>query len=663
MVMLGRGKRIALLLGFVMLLPLVAGTSSATTYNGPSIHGLTSSSSAEDATVAWYVDGMFIGGYSGNASFGSYSVSDAGLVDHPTIHIDGNAQFMAQATGEGWPGSGTLADPYLIQGYHVLTPPNGTGIKISNVELFFSIRDCLIEPSDPAAYFSPEAGLNITSSKVVDITSVGTYASGQGALIVGVDGVNIANCTLARCGLIGMYVIDSANVTITGSSCAGAAFGTALESAANVTLRANSFVGEEFAGCDCVDAAYTTFESNTCTGCSLILASGVTAETLLIPANNTVNGDPIFFRRGVDFSWETISGACGFVYLYNCSHAFIKSLTMDRVTYCVNLDHCQDIYVEDCALGAGKIPIAFRASDGCCAVNDTVASDPFVGTGILLEGATNSTIEKNLVYNCWRGVMLFAALDNGIRGNVVQNDVIGILVDNLSERNVCIGNMIRLNFGLGVFVDGNDNTFLANTFYDNQKGNANTAWKPSARDEGLGNLWNNSGSPHGFGNYWGNFSSAAHDGILDDPVPILTHASEPRYDHYALEYPPSTPSAPVGLKAASTETGIELTWSSPSNLSGSAVTMYYIYRFSGSAWDILRATTNPSFVDTSVNDGVTFSYKVSAANLLGEGQLSDPVIITYQRPTSSAVWLGLVLIMVGFPAMAAIALWRAKERT
>jgi len=430
-----------------------------------------------------------------------------------------------------------------------------------------------------------------------------------------------------------------------------------------VTLRANSFVGAEFAACDCMDAARTTFQSNTCVGCALILASGSTAETLAIPANNTVNGDPIFFRRGVDFFGETISGTYGFVYMYNCSHAIIKSLRMDGVTYCVNLEQCKSIYVEDCALGAGKIPIAFRASDGCGAINNTVASDPFVGTGILLQDATNSTIEQNLVYNCWRAVLLLAASDSGIRENTVQRDVIGIMIDNRSERNVCIDNVVRLNYGLGVFVLGNFNTFLANSFYDNDKANTSTDWKPSARDEGLGNLWNTSGSPHGFGNYWRNFSSPAHDGILDNPVPIITHASAPRYDRYALEYPPSTPSAPVGLKAASIEAGIELTWSSPSNLSGSAVTMYYVYRFSGAAWDILEVTTNPSFVDTSANDGVTFSYKVSAANLLGEGQLSDPVTMTYQRPTSSAVWLGLGLIMFGFPAMAAIALWRAKGRT
>ncbi|MDD1769837.1 MAG: right-handed parallel beta-helix repeat-containing protein, partial [Methanomassiliicoccales archaeon] len=413
--MLVRGKRLALLLGLVLLLPLAAGTISATTSSGPAIHGLTMSSSAEDATVAWYIDGMFIGGYTGNASFGLYSASDIGLVDHGTIQIDGNAQFLAQATGEGWPGSGTLSDPYLIKGYHILVPPNGTGIQISNVGLFFSIRDCLVEPLDPEAYYNPEAGFNITSSKAVDITSVRTYAMGEGALIVGTDGVSITNCTLAQCGLVGMYVVGSRNVTLASCSFAGAAFGMALESTDNVILRANSFVGAEFAACNCVDAARTTFESNTCVGCALIFAAGVTADTLAIPENNTVNGDPIFFRRGVDFAWETVSGIYGFVYLYNCSNAVIKSLTMDGTTYCVNLEQCKSIFVEDCRLGAGKIPIAFRASDGCSAINDTLASDPFVGTGILVQGAINCSVGQNLVYNCWRGVLLFAASDSGIR--------------------------------------------------------------------------------------------------------------------------------------------------------------------------------------------------------------------------------------------------------
>ncbi|MDD1769667.1 MAG: hypothetical protein LUO79_01145, partial [Methanomassiliicoccales archaeon] len=249
-----------------------------------------------------------------------------------------------------------------------------------------------------------------------------------------------------------------------------------------------------------------------------------------------------------------------------------------------------------------------------------------------------------------------------IRGNVVQHDVIGIMIDNRSERNVCIDNVVRLNVGLGVFVQGNSNTFLANSFYDNDQANTSTGWKPSARDEGLGNLWNTSGSPHGFGNYWGNFTSAAHDGILDDPVPIVTHASEPRYDHYGLQYPPSTPSAPLGLRATSTEAGISLTWSPPVNVSGSAITFYSVYRWNGSAWTILAMTTSTSISDQSViGDGTEYSYCVSAMNLIGDGPLSTNVTLMYQKPISSAIWLGLGVLMAGFTLLVAIALTRVKD--
>ena len=68
------------------------------------------------------------------------------LVPHAPFRIDSDAEFSLSAASEGWPGSGTAADPYVIRGYDI----NGTssavpwGIYIGNTTVHFQIRDCSV---------------------------------------------------------------------------------------------------------------------------------------------------------------------------------------------------------------------------------------------------------------------------------------------------------------------------------------------------------------------------------------------------------------------------------------------------------------------------------------------------------------------------------------
>ncbi|TFH04169.1 MAG: hypothetical protein E4H14_15310 [Candidatus Thorarchaeota archaeon] len=70
--------------------------------------------------------------------------------DHAAISIDGNADFLSQATAESWDGTGSIASPIVIEGYRI---SDGTteGIKIWNVDLHWAVRDCLIEGGPPYA--------------------------------------------------------------------------------------------------------------------------------------------------------------------------------------------------------------------------------------------------------------------------------------------------------------------------------------------------------------------------------------------------------------------------------------------------------------------------------------------------------------------------------
>ncbi|UCG68470.1 MAG: fibronectin type III domain-containing protein, partial [Thermoplasmata archaeon] len=85
------------------------------------------------------------------------------------------------------------------------------------------------------------------------------------------------------------------------------------------------------------------------------------------------------------------------------------------------------------------------------------------------------------------------------------------------------------------------------------------------------------------------------------------------------------PEAPMDLTATAGDSYVNLTWNAPASDGGSPITIYRIYR--GTSSDSLNLLIEVGdvlyFNDTGVNNGITYYYKVSAINVIGEGPLSD----------------------------------------
>ncbi len=94
----------------------------------------------------------------------------------------------------------------------------------------------------------------------------------------------------------------------------------------------------------------------------------------------------------------------------------------------------------------------------------------------------------------------------------------------------------------------------------------------------------------------------------------------------ATPVPPATvPSAPQGLTASPGDGQVVLAWSAPSSNGGSAITGYKIYRGTTAGGETLLTTVGSvlTFTDTGLTNGVTYYYKVSAVNGVGEGARSN----------------------------------------
>jgi hypothetical protein len=69
------------------------------------------------------------------------TVLDDSYTKHEPIVIHNNSDFSDQ----GWPGSGTFDDPYVIEGFNITD--NATGISIRNTTVYFEIRNCIVSSS------------------------------------------------------------------------------------------------------------------------------------------------------------------------------------------------------------------------------------------------------------------------------------------------------------------------------------------------------------------------------------------------------------------------------------------------------------------------------------------------------------------------------------
>ncbi|MGY5870762.1 MAG: right-handed parallel beta-helix repeat-containing protein [Candidatus Thorarchaeota archaeon] len=112
----------------------------------------------------------------------SYDTIHSGILsqtytDHDAIFIDGNADFLSQASTESWEGAGSAESPIVIEGYRI-SDTSTEGIKIWNVDLHWKIRDCLIEGGPPYAcgFYIDNCSNGVFSNNIIRNRDVGIQA-------------------------------------------------------------------------------------------------------------------------------------------------------------------------------------------------------------------------------------------------------------------------------------------------------------------------------------------------------------------------------------------------------------------------------------------------------------------------------------------------------
>ena len=136
----------------------------------------------------------------------SYTVSDP-------ISITSDTEFATQATNNGWPGSGTSIDPYIIENLQIVNTTNSTnGISISGsgITKYFVIRNNYIEMT----------GYNSNGIYLKYINNLGTienntiYNNTYGLRLDYCSYITVRNNTITNNSNYGFYSYSSSHSTI-----------------------------------------------------------------------------------------------------------------------------------------------------------------------------------------------------------------------------------------------------------------------------------------------------------------------------------------------------------------------------------------------------------------------------------------------------------------
>ena len=106
-------------------------------------------------------------------------------------------------------------------------------------------------------------------------------------------------------------------------------------------------------------------------------------------------------------------------------------------------------------------------------------------------------------------------------------------------------------------------------------------------------------------------------------VTAVSLAGEGPVSNEASATPATSPGAPTGLTATGGNTQVALSWAAPAGTGGSSVTSYNVYKGTSPGGESLLANaTSTSYTATSLTNGTTYYFKVTAINAVGEGPFS-----------------------------------------
>ncbi|MFX1286090.1 MAG: nitrous oxide reductase family maturation protein NosD [Promethearchaeota archaeon] len=416
---------------------------------------------------------------------------------HEPIIIEDDYGFDSQ----GFPGSGTIDDPYRIEGFNI-TSSNGTSIVISRTENYFCIRNNFLHGLSSAEFGIEFSGVEHGTIENNIVTNYST----SGITLRGSNNNVIINNTITNNDGTGIYLQDSENNTISNNTISNNdSTGIFLDSSVNNFISDNSvfnndggiylwkirgayslpgyniivnnfIANNEWTGISIYDSASNTILDN------ILMNNGFQVQGGLLRyffqtevRNNTINGRALIYWQNI--IEETVPRGAGQIILVNCTAVTVTNQNLS-----------------DVETGLGVI-----SSDKLSIFNNTIVNN--CDHGIHLWDSTANSISRNTVSHNGIGIYLENSYSSTISNNIFSHNGVGIYHQE-SENSVIFNNTFSNNHGYGISIL--DRSSFCNVSWNIFIGN-NPNGTSQAYDASLNNTFNQ--------NYW-------DDWVGDDPYPI-----------------------------------------------------------------------------------------------------------------------------------------------
>ena len=373
------------------------------------------------------------------------------FIRHDPISVDGDADLASQASFEGWPGNGSIDNPYVIGGFEI--EGGSRGILISNVGSYFEVEDCYIHSSSYASVCLDNSVNGTLSNNSIEDSYMGIYLRNSPGNIIANNSVQSSRST-------GIYLSDSNDCLLSNNKVLSSPSGIWLQSS-DWVLCTDNIIGQcEWAGIFLEYSANSVFRGTNMTACGFFLYGDVVSQwnSHDLDLSNTANGKPVCYVTNQN--GPMVIGGAGQVILIDCSGITVDSLDLRNVSIGIELAFCNKITVSnnDCSDNYEGVDL-FRSNQ--CDIMSNNCSACVYGVGVF-ESDDNSFADNNCS-GSGDGVYLWWSWDNTLQGNDFGNSARGVYME-YSEGNIVSMNRFD-NCTHGVqLMNSAGNTFTYNNF-------------------------------------------------------------------------------------------------------------------------------------------------------------------------------------------------------
>ncbi len=483
---------------------------------------------------------------------------------HSPIEVFSDSGLAAAAVS----GMGTKSDPYLLQGWEIITN-SVHGIYIHDTTKYFIIRNCYINTGRTGSYGIYIRDAAFGTATIVNNTCYNNY---NGIFIC--DSANLTimhnNC---QNNTSGIKILKSTNSTITHNTCYNNYQSILVWESVNSIITNNTCQNATDIGIKLFLSWNSIIYRNNCSKNNIYLHdsnSSTIANNSLIEsglhiresslekylsysvANNWVNKQPLgWLMNKHNINIQTTYGQ---LFLINCTNIQVKNQNYSHTATGITLDFCTSCRIlNNTVCGNNKVSISITHSSSIIIANNTCHNNR---EGIYISDVNSTIIANNTCRNNRQGVCILGTSSAIISNNTCnQNWVYGIYINKSKNcsltNNVCnrnnigfvlwdsencslIWNLIAKNreYGVKLHISNNNllhhNTFCYNGWeYDN---------KSQAFDDKLTNQWHEEIFQEG--NYWSNYEGISNYsiegsvGVVDlYPLEKSLHTNPPVFDH------------------------------------------------------------------------------------------------------------------------------------